>query len=311
MRKGLIALAVALTLGAAGTAEAKRLTDRPLVDAAWLKQNLNNPDLLVIDIRPEAEGGGAAGFAKSHIPGAVFADYNSYGWRTTLDGVPGMLPPVKEVEALIGKLGVNADKHVVVIPTGQNSSDFGNAARVYWTFKVLGHDAVSVLDGGWRAWTADASNPVATGAVTPKPAVFTAKFRDALFASTAEVETARKQSVPLVDARPNEQYIGKTKSPVAKAFGTIPAAVNVENTSFYDDKAGKFISKAEIAALLDKAGVKKDGDIVAFCNTGHWASVAWFGISEVYGNQKTTLYDGSMAEWTMDTARPVERKFTP
>lgn len=312
MRKVLLAAVAALGLSAAAdVAEAKRLTDQPLVTPAWLKSQLGNPNLVVIDIRPETEGGGEAGFAKGHVPGAVFADYNKAGWRTTIDGVPGMLPPVKDVETLIGSLGISGDKHVVVVPTGQTSSDFGNAARVYWTFKVLGHDAVSVLDGGWRAWTADAANPVATGTAAPNPAKFAAKFRDELFATTAEVERARQRRVPLVDARPEEQYLGKTKSPVARAFGTVPTAVNVENTKFYDDKAGKFIGKEQIAALLDRAGVKKDGEIVAFCNTGHWASVAWFGISEVLGHKKTTLYDGSMAEWTLDDKRPVERKVTP
>ena len=287
-------------------------TTQALVSTDWLLDRLEQPDLRVVDASwymPDQNRNPRAEYAAEHIPGAVFFDIDEI---CDLDNpLPHMLPPPEKVGKLIGSLGIDNQTHVVLVPEGRNAADIGTATRVYWTFKVLGHDAVSVLDGGWRAWTADASNPVAAGAVTPKPAVFTAKFRDALFASTAEVETARKQSVPLVDARPNEQYIGKTKSPVAKAFGTIPAAVNVENTSFYDDKAGKFISKAEIAALLDKAGVKKDGDIVAFCNTGHWASVAWFGISEVYGNQKTTLYDGSMAEWTMDSARPVERKFTP
>ncbi len=312
MRKGLAALFTILFLGTAGgAAEAKRLTDQPLVDAAWLKQNLNNPDLVVIDIRTKDEGGAAEGFAAGHIPGAVFADYNLAGWRTEVQGVPAMLPPQAQIEKLIGSLGVDSNKHVVVIPAGKNSSDFGNATRVYWTFKVLGHDAVSVLDGGYRAWTGDASYPVATGAVTPKVATFSGKLRPEILATLTEVETARKQSVPLVDARPNDQYLGKTKSPVVKRFGTIPAAVNIENARFYDDKTGKFASKDMVAQLLDLAGVKKDGDIVAFCNTGHWASVAWFGISEVYGNKKTTLYDGSMAEWAQDDARPVDRKATP
>jgi thiosulfate/3-mercaptopyruvate sulfurtransferase len=302
-------LAAALIAGSAGLAEAKRLTDQPLVDTAWLKANLGQSDLVVIDVRTQADGGGVQGFASGHIPGAQFSDYGSAGWRTEIDGVPAMLPPKAKVEALIGSLGIDKDKHVVVVPAGKNSSDFGNAARVYWTFKVLGHDAVSVLDGGYRAWTADAANPVATGPAKPvKPATFTGTLRPELLATVASVETARKSAIPLVDARPNDQYIGKSKSPVVKRFGTIPDAANVENTSFYDDKTGKFASGSEIARLLDAAGVKKDGDIVAFCNTGHWASVAWFGISEVLGNRKTTLYDGSMAEWAAEDSRPVVRK---
>ena len=52
--------------------------------------------------------------------------------------------------------------------------------------------------------------------------------------------------------------------------------------------------------------IEQDADEIAFCNTGHWASVAWFGLSEILGNKKTKLYDGSMADWTSDESRPVQ-----
>ena len=69
-----------------------------------------------------------------------------------VDGIKGQLPPVKEIELLIGGLGINNKKHVIVVYGGVNSTDFGSAARVYWTFKTLGHDEVSILNGGYKAW---------------------------------------------------------------------------------------------------------------------------------------------------------------
>ena len=302
-------LALALVIASAGLAWAEGLTPGPLVDVAWLKARLGRPDLVVLDIRSLDEGGGEAGFAKGHVPGALFSDYARAGWRTENGGVPAMLPPLPQIEALIGALGIARESHVVVVPAGRNASDVASAARVYWTFKVLGHDAVSVLDGGYRAWVADASNPVETGAPrAATPARFSATLRHDLLASMADVEAARGRGTPLIDARTYDQFSGKSKSPVVKRFGTIPEAVNIENGAFYDEKAGRFVGKGEIARLLEAAGVRRDGDIVAFCNTGHLASVAWFGISEVLGAGRTSLYDGSMAEWAADAARPVLRR---
>lgn len=307
MRSILFAAVAALgfTLAGAGAALAApaQAQARPLVDAAWLKANLDNPAIVVVDIRAAGKDGSL--YDKGHIPGAVHAPYGAFGWRTKVDGVVGQLPPVDEIAGRIGSLGIDGAKHVVIVPAGENSSDFGGATRVYWTFKVLGHDAVSILDGGQRAWLA-AGNAVSTKTVTPRAVAFAAHPRPELIADAATVARAKKQGVALVDARPKAQYLGQAKSPVARVAGTIPGAVNIEQSSFYDDKAGAFASPSAIAGLVTRAGVAKDGEEIAFCNTGHWASVAWFGLSEILGNKKTRLYDGSMAEWTADPARPVE-----
>ena len=62
-----------------------------------------------------------------------------------------MLPPVEQISSLIGGLGIDNEDHVLLIPFGTSSSKMGTATRVYWTFKVLGHDKVSILNGGMAA----------------------------------------------------------------------------------------------------------------------------------------------------------------
>lgn len=305
MRSFILAAVAALGFIITGPARAEPPAGPPLVDAAWLKSHLNNPGIVVVDIRSEGSAGSL--YQKGHIPGSVYAPYGKFGWRTKVDNVVGQLPPVPEIAGRIGSLGIDGTKHVIIVPAGENSTDFGSATRVYWTFKVLGHDAVSILDGGFRAWIG-AGSAVSTDAVTPKVVAFNATLRPELIADAAVVAKARKSGIALVDARPKAQYLGQSKSPVARAAGTIPGAVNIEQSSFYDDKTGAFSSKQAIADLVEKAGVSPNGQEIAFCNTGHWASVAWFGLSEVLGNKKTKLYDGSMADWTADPSRPVETK---
>ncbi len=277
----------------------------PLVDAAWMKANAGTPGLVVLDIRNRLGRGSKQSYLAGHIPGAVYSDYLADGWRTTVDGVPGQLPPVSDLETLVGALGIGNGSHVVVVAGGVSALDMGSATRVYWTFKVLGHDGVSVLDGGYRAYAADPANPVETGENRPAPASFTASFRPELIADRNDVQAAMAKGVPLIDMRPPAQSRGEQSHPAARRKGTIPGAVNLPESSLTTD-GGRFVGAAEVAQLLEAVGVGREGERISFCNTGHWASLGWFANSEILGNKQVKLYDGSMVEWSGIEELPIE-----
>lgn len=303
MIRRLTTIFAGLLLGILGTSAQAA----PLVDAAWLQARLGDPGLVVLDIRNGTDGGSARLFEAGHIPGAVHSDYGSAGWRTVRDGVPGMLPPVADLEGLIGALGIGNGSHVVVVPAGVSASDYGSATRVYWTFKVLGHDAVSILDGGYAGWRADPARPVETGPATPQPASFKAAFRPELLATRDDVKAALDGDVALIDNRPAAQYAGQEKSGVVARFGTIPGAVNIPQDAFFDGATGRFAGLDRLRALWSSAAVGNDDDAIAFCNTGHWASLGWFASHELLGNAKARLYDGSMSEWAASADLPVTK----
>ncbi|WP_245986075.1 rhodanese-like domain-containing protein [Azospirillum thermophilum] len=140
---------------------------QPLVDAAWLKARLGQPNIVVLDVRTPPKDG--------FVAGSIHSDYATAGWRTTVGAAPGMLPPPAELERLIGGIGIGNDDHVVLVSSGESAGDVGNATRVYWTFRMLGHDAVSVLDGGFAAWTADPANPVSPTPAGRPARAFTAR----------------------------------------------------------------------------------------------------------------------------------------
>jgi thiosulfate/3-mercaptopyruvate sulfurtransferase len=274
----------------------------PLVSTAWLKQNLSDPDVFVLDIRSAIDGGGTEEFQKAHIPGAIHSDYDKAGWRVTRGGVPFMLPTVAELEKLIGELGIDEDTHVVVVPAGVHFTDFGSAARTYWTLKVAGVAKVSILDGGFAAWAAE-NNAVEGGTSTPSPKIFSATLNKALLAEAGEVASfAQSGGATLIDSRPATFFAGKQKAPAAKAYGHIPGAVNLDSATFYDERTNRLKPRAELAAI---AATLPDGPAVAYCNTGHWASTDWFVLSELIGRQDVRLYYGSMVDWTADASRPL------
>lgn len=303
MKSLLISAFAGLVVAFSGVAQAERLTDQPLVDSQWLKDHLGNQSLVVLDIRDKVKDRDP--YAEGHVPSAISARYSDSGWRTTVNGIPGMLPPKEEIEKLVQSLGIDNDSHVVVIPAGTNASEFGGATRVYWTFKVLGFDNVSILDGGYGAWS-KAGGELTREASAPKGASdFKANFRPELLAEVKEVQDAIASDTNLIDARSVAQFIGKEKTNTVQSLGTVPTAVNVNFDKFYHaDKPG-FASKEEVAALVKAAGVSDDKGIITFCNTGHLASIAWFGLSEVEGLKNVRLYDGSMSEWTADPTRQV------
>ena len=274
----------------------------PLVSVQWLQAHQSDPAVVVLDVRSAIDGGGAEAYAKAHIPGAVHSDYDKGGWRVTRNNVPFMLPTVPELEKLIGELGIDEDTHVVVVPAGVHVTDFGSAARTYWTLKVAGVAKVSILDGGHAAWVAE-NNAVESGASKLSPKIFSATLDKAMLAEAGEVQRIEQSGgATLIDARPASFFAGKQKAPAAKAYGHIPGAVNADSATFYDAQANRLKPQAELAAI---AATLPEGPAVAYCNTGHWAATDWFVLSELLGRKDVRLYYGSMVEWTSDASRPL------
>ena len=293
-----LAAAAVMALGLAVPGHAETTT--ALVSTAWVKEHLKDPNVFVLDIRPAADG--ADVYQKGHIPGAIHGDYDKAGWRVERGGVPFLLPTVPELEKLIGELGIDEDTHVVVVPAGQNYSDFGAGARIYWTLKVAGLSKVSILDGGYAGWVAE-QNAVEGGASKPSPKIFTATLNKALTAEAADVQKIEQSGgATLIDSRPATFFAGKQKAPASKAYGHIPGAVNVDSATFYDEKTNRLKPQAQLASI---ASTLPSGPAVAYCNTGHWAATDWFVLSELLGRTDVRLYYGSMVDWTSDAGRPL------
>ncbi len=272
----------------------------PLVDAAWAASHTGRENVRFLDIR----GGGAGEFRAGHIPGAVFSDYFRAGWRvTSADGTPGMLPPVADLERLIGGLGISNRSHVIIVARGLSAVEMASAARVYWTFKVLGHDAVSILDGGMTAYRALPAPPQESGPAMPEPRAFNASFRPELIASTEDVAESQVKGETLLDLRPESQYSGATGPRILPRTGTIRGARNLPLDRLTRD--GTFKTPAALAELFSGAEVAADGPVTCFCNTGHMAALGWFVAYELLGNKQARLYDGSMAAWSADPGREI------
>lgn len=279
----------------------------PLVSTEWLSAKLGAKDVIVVDLRTKVGGASKDDYLKAHIPGAQWSDYPG-AWRTERDGVKGAVPSVEKLEAHLSELGVAEGRTVVLVPVGKGATDLGVATRIYWTLKYLGHDEVSILDGGWKAWL-EAGLPTEAGEVTPTGDMFVAEPRPEYLIDTAQAAQSLNTGVTFLDARPEAQYRGKEKSGDVARFGRIPGAASLDQNLFYDGARERLKPLAELKAAVP-AALAPDAPIVSYCNTGHWASINWFVLHELLGYQDVRLYADSMAGWTLDPERPVDSERT-
>ncbi len=264
----------------------------PLVDTAWVKANAGSQGIVFLDVRSRDA------YRQGHVPSAIHSSYGGDQWRAQKGGINGMLPPTDHLEKLIGRLGIDNSTHVVILHGGVSAVETGIATRIYWTFKVLGHDTVSILNGGMRAWLKDRSNPLETSNVKATSKVFTARMNTRILATANDMKAAIGTNTTILDSRPTDQYLGINKSGSVTRHGTVPGAISIPGRWMTIDDKGTFRSSRALANIYAARNASTTGDSIVFCNTGHWASLGWFIDHELLGNKKSKMYDGSMAEWS-------------
>lgn len=303
-RSLLSSLAAGFLLSQAGLALASTPL-RGLIDASTLATRLGEPNLAIVDIRSgETREKGRALYLAGHIPGAVHADYAFASWRLPRENTSLYLPEPAQFEALAGDLGIAPESHVVIVHEGTDTSSFGAAARVYWSFKAMGHASVAILDGGYRAWTESKARPVSTEDVKPNAAIYEAKPEPGLRARLDDVLQASNRGTVLVDSRPESFYSGKEKHKAIPLAGHIPGAVNIPHSRAFTED---FRLRDKAALARDFSSAASPAGTIAYCNTGHWAATDWFVLSEVLNQPGVKLYDGSMLEYSLEKKGPVER----
>ena len=274
-----------------------------LVSAAWLREHLDDPDLVVIDatvlVEPDGSGNllsinGRESFEAGHIPGAVFADL--LGDLSDLDAEYEFTAPSPErFAAAMGALGVGDDSRVILYDT----FNMVWAARVWWMLRWIGFDRAALLDGGLAAWTAEGGD-VSTEAVTPTARTLSVKLRPELMVGQDEVRAAiGDESVKLIDSMPEQHYRGEWA--MYARPGHITGASNVPTTALFDE-SGKFRSREELDALFES---DRDARTITYCGGGIAAAADAFVLHRL-GFTDVAIYDVSLQEWAANPENPMD-----
>lgn len=284
MPKLLFALAVAAALPPA-VVFAAPVGWKPLLAPLELEEILEaKADIRIVQVSGEVTGG--------LIPGTLASTYAE--WRGPAEN-PGALPDIAALQALVQRLGIARDTPVVVVHSGADPTDMGTATRVYWTLKSLGVVDLAVLNGGLAAWT-EAGLPSVDARAVVAPSSFVPELSDQWRITTAEIEAMVDggEAARLVDARPSGFFEGLQWS-IARP-GTIRGAQSFTFERWFDGAA--MVDAARAREIAVENGLTDAPLTVSFCNTGHWASINWFALSELAGVENVRLYAESMAEWT-------------
>ena len=272
---------------------------KPLLNPVELHRLLEaHPNAITLaDIRALEADDPDAAYAAGHLPAAVSAPYAT--WRGPPDN-PGKMLAQGKLTRLVQALGAQADTPVVVIHQGHNYSDFGAAARVYWTLKTAGLRHLAILDGGFMAWKA-ADLPISRAAYTPVPSDYPARIQPHWHASAAETaQLLRQADAQFLDARSTEFFQGETWHAAAARPGTIAGAEGFDNKRWFKDGGPRLAPLATIEKLIQDHQLGQTAVTVSFCNTGHWAATNWFVLSELGGISGVKLYPESMVEWSAE-----------
>ncbi|WP_075743568.1 MULTISPECIES: sulfurtransferase [Actinoalloteichus] len=275
---------------------------QPLVSTEELAEAMagENPPVLV-DVRWALTGPpGRLAYQAGHLPDAVFLDLDRDLAAPPGSGGRHPLPAAEDLQAVLRSAGISAGRRVVAY----DAADGSVAARAWWLLRWAGHDQVSVLDGGFAAWTAEGREVTA---VVPDPApgdiVVRAGSLPVLDAAGAEELTERGV---LLDARAPQRYRGEVE-PVDARPGHVPGARNAPFAEHLDE-SGRWRSPAELAEHFAALGVTGTTPVGAYCGSGVTACSVLLAL-ETAGlsapDRPAALYAGSWSEWAGQPQRPA------
>lgn len=271
-------------------------TSTNLVDVHWLAKHLNDPNLVIVDTRfllaqPNL---GQSQYQAGHIPGAHYLDLNQdLSQSVQAHGGRHPLPDWEVFAAKLNRLGIHSDSSAgptrVVI---YDDSRFAFAARLWWMLRYLGHENVSILDGGFQAWE-NAKLPLSQEVPSERVGSFEPKPQPDW---TADISTVKEQknlpAATVIDSRSPERWRGEVE-PIDPIAGSVPGSIN----SFWQNvstESGQLKSADELAEYWSRLNLQPE--TIVYCGSGVTACVNLFSLV-VAGHPIYKLYPGGWSDW--------------
>jgi len=272
----------------------------PLVETQWLKANINNPNVVLIDMSDETQ------YQRFHIQNAIQLPYHVLN-KKLKNGVSLSIGS-ENIIKLLGLLGVTASTHVIIY------DDIGglHAGRLYWELERVNHKNVSVLNGGLVKWILD-GNPVTAKTFQPTRKTnyqATKKTSNEALATINDVlPSSRDKNTLLLDVRTKEEYVGNVKQ---RRSGHIPGAIlwSWDNSINFENQF-KFKQKNILVKELNKLGLKqKNQPVILYCRSAHRASQSYLTLRSL-GFNNVKVYDGSMKQYAISANAPLAKGIKP
>jgi len=262
-----------------------------VISPQWLLENLNNPNLVIIDcrFRLSEPDWGYQQYLLSHLPFAYYLNLDQdLSGNLATHGGRHPLPNTDAFAAKLNNLGVNDDSLIIAY----DDARFAFASRLWWLLRFYGHKQVALLDGGFSGWLA-LGYPLTTEIPLPSQGNFSPKPQLEKIATREEVITSQNlPEVVLVDSRESERYLGKTE-PIDPIAGHIPGAVNFPWLEVSTSE-GYLLPHESQAKIWQNLPAHES--IIVYCGSGVTACVNLLSL-ESLGITNTKLYPGGWSDW--------------
>ena len=275
-----------------------------LVDVGWLRAHLHDPGVVVVEVDEDA-----GSYHQGHVPGA-----GALAWLDDLHEPDrrGVLSQ-QRLEGLLGLRGISPDTHVVLYGGADNLF----AAYAYWVLRYHRHRAVSLLDGGRRAWVAQ-GGPLVAQSPARSAVVYRGAGVDEQLRVSREALLARYVGSPdgtaVLDCRDGAEFAGRPDSVMDlplmrhRLGGHVPGARNVPGRELLDGRTGRFKPVAELRRCFAAHELLPEADIAVYCDVAVQSSLTWFVLHELLDYPQVRNYDGGWAEYGSLVGAPVERR---
>lgn len=275
-----------------------------LVSPDWLEQNLDNPNIFLIEIAGLGQEDMNL-YKQGHIKGAYCFDWKNLLWHEN----DREFPSPSLFSERLGSIGISNDTTVVFYG---EPIQFGIYA--WWVFRYCGHENVKILDGGRSLWqTKNKKMTTVSPDLRPKKPYLSNSRNTGMRISRDEVfKSIYIENKMILDGRSLPEYkgerVGAPGNPDTGAlrYGRIPGAKHL----LYEDLLNtdkSFKSSGQIMESLQSLGFKFGNDIITYCRMSHRATVLYFALTEILKYNNVKVYDGSWTEWGNLVGVPIEK----
>jgi thiosulfate/3-mercaptopyruvate sulfurtransferase len=262
------------------------------VTTQWLADHLRDSSLVLLEI-----GGRHTPPRTEHIPNSRAVEFMAM--IADVNGISHELPSPDSLRALFESVGVSDNSHIVL--TGPNLA----VTRAFYTLEYIGHQHVSVLDGGLKQWKKEGRPTEKTTVSTPARGHLTVQAHPEIIATTEWVrDHLGKPGVSLIDTRNENEYLGQKWT-----NGHIEGARLLTPDWFFTDSIELALKdRASLEKLLLDRVDNPSDTIVAYCTVGFRATSTYF-VARLLG-LPVKMYDGSYDAWTKQKL-PLTKTPTP